>query len=396
MPKMAVSRDDTLLADDTERGATLAANPSLLAGSPAAAGHFGKQVLDVLVTGRSLTVLLTGSRIDRDGFRVACTLLRDAATGVDPAGVGLVVCNSDVDTGSARRDYRDLLGDAPFYVITDARETGASWAQLWTLREDPAVHVACAAEVHSSCALLAAEPAATIVPGVHLQAPLASAWLPRVLHLPDYADRDGRLDEPRLRSDAARAVDDGERGLARAVWPTPRMRYDAWLNRRLAIELTGLGTLVALRGRDPADFGTLLELGRVVALVRDALTRRSRELVATAGPVPVLDESGRVPAMPNGRLRNDWQRRWRQAVEAAALRHRNLLVLSPWDLFPAGAPAEYRYANLLPVLRFADACTFPRAPGLAAWTVEEYANFHRQAAAVLQQRVQQRQIADPD
>ncbi len=99
--------------------------------------------------------------------------------------------------------------------------------------------------------------------------------------------------------------------------------------------------------------------------------------------------------MPSGRLRDGWLQRWREAVDSAAQRHRNLVVLSPWSLFPEGGAAPYGYANLVPLLRYADACALPPPPNIAGWSLGEFVNFHRQVMAVLQQRSSQRQIAEP-
>ena len=44
-------------------------------------------------------------------------------------------------------------------------------------------------------------------------------------------------------------------------------------------------------------------------------------------------------------MRNGWRARWLDAVESSAVRHRNILVLSPWSLFPAKQPADYRFAD---------------------------------------------------
>ena len=77
---------------------------------------------------------------------------------------------------------------------------------------------------------------------------------------------------------------------------------------------------------------------------------------------------------------------WQQAVQASLVRHRNLLVISPWSLFPAGGAADFRYAELLPLLRHADACAFNKTVSIAHWNLKEFKCFHQRARAVLQQR----------
>jgi hypothetical protein len=87
-----------------------------------------------------------------------------------------------------------------------------------------------------------------------------------------------------------------------------------------------------------------------------------------------------------GVVRLDWQKRWRKALDFAAIRHRNLLAMSPWSVFPTGEPADSRYSDLLPLLEFADACAFPAPPCLRGWNTNEYKHFHRHAWAVLERR----------
>ncbi|MDJ0812238.1 MAG: hypothetical protein QNJ23_00805 [Woeseiaceae bacterium] len=376
---------------------TLAADAMLLAESPAAAEHFVQQALDVLVANRPLavSVLPTGATVA--GVTAVGALLREAlaAADADPGDVALTVPAGHVPVQTLWRLRCDALGAGPMFFTGGPRDAEADWRVLWGLRTEPHVRLAAATEVTSACRLLTAEHAAAVVPGIELQAPVASAWVRCEIGLPDFIDRSGRVDEPQLLSAADRAVETADAELACAEWPTPRMRHDAWLNRRLAIEVTGIGTLVAERGLDPADFGTLLDVGRLVARLRSVLVRKSRRLAAARGALPALEQAGRMAPLQDRRLQDGWQRHWRRAVDAAAVRHRNLLVISPWSLFPAGETASYPYANLAPVLRHADACTFPAPPDLSAWTFGEFVNFHRQVAAVLQQRIHQRQIAEP-
>ena len=108
--------------------------------------------------------------------------------------------------------------------------------------------------------------------------------------------------------------------------------------------------------------------------------------------MPALDQADPGRLLPGGRIGEGWAWRWRQALEAAAVRNRNLLVLSPWSIFPPGS-ADLRFANLLPLLRYADVCCFDEPRDSTAWNPSEFRNFHQQAAAVLQQRNVAHQIA---
>jgi hypothetical protein len=397
MPEMAVSRDHTLLAANTERGATLAADAQLLTESPAAAEQFRQQAFDILVAGRALAVSVLPAGAENSGVAAVCGLLQAsvAAADADPGSVALTVPANCLPVSALWRIRRDYLGVGLLFLTSGPRAADTDWQALWELRMEPQLRLAAATEVTSACPLLAAEPAMAVVPGIEVQAPVTSAWVRRKISLADFADARGGVDEAALLGAAEGAVDAGDRELARAEWPTARMRHDAWLNRRLAIEVTGIGTLVARQGLDPADFGTLRAVGRLVARLRSAVVDRSRRLAASCGALPALEQAGRVATLADERLQDGWRRHWRQAVDTTALRHRNLLVIAPWSLFPAGEPANTAYANLVPLLRHADACTIRAPADLSDWSLGEFVNFHRQVAAVLQQRMHQRQIAEP-
>jgi hypothetical protein len=84
--------------------------------------------------------------------------------------------------------------------------------------------------------------------------------------------------------------------------------------------------------------------------------------------------------------RNDWHRRWRRALANSAVRHRNLLVLSPYSVLPAADHSVIDLIDLLPALHHADAFSFanPRSDGCR--NADEFATFHRRAFAVMQRR----------
>jgi hypothetical protein len=84
--------------------------------------------------------------------------------------------------------------------------------------------------------------------------------------------------------------------------------------------------------------------------------------------------------------KNDWDLRWRRAVQNSAVRHRNMLVMSPYSVLPSGAGAVGDFVDLLPVLHHADAFSFsrPRLDGFRSR--DEFVNFHRRAWAVMQRR----------
>ena len=78
---------------------------------------------------------------------------------------------------------------------------------------------------------------------------------------------------------------------------------------------------------------------------------------------------------------------WRSAL------HRNLLTLSPWDVFPRGQPADYRYINLLPLLARANSVSFRRDVDICHWNVKEFRGFFERVSAILRSSGETRLIA---
>jgi hypothetical protein len=79
----------------------------------------------------------------------------------------------------------------------------------------------------------------------------------------------------------------------------------------------------------------------------------------------------------------DWGRRWKKAVQDVAVRHRNLTSISPWDVFPREKPADLRYANLLPITRFADSLSFQCDVSISHWNVNDFKGFHERVLAIM-------------
>jgi hypothetical protein len=268
------------------------------------------------------------------------------------------------------------------------------WLQLWHLRMTGMVRVACAPFVSAQCPLLSLELAQGVVPSAAIQASVGSAWLPMRVDVSRFADNSGSLHETALEETLCRAVEIGDELHGLIAWPTAQMRHDAWLNRRLAVNLTGFGDLALKRNVDPTQFTALEQLCDVVRWAQDILHRQSRRIATRAGYLPALEQGDPSRALPGGEIRNGWHRRWREAVELVAIRHRNLLVLSPWSVFPTKQPADYRYADLLPLLGYANACTFSGPPSASNWDVDMFKSFHQRAWAVLQQRDVAHEIAE--
>jgi len=393
-------------------GVTLSVNARPALVSDGAAAQFRQQAFDVLAGGLRLSVSVCelGESIDAAAaFSGICSILRKAMddAGASPDRVEIVVDAEALAPQAASRARRELLGDGPIYLLPgqfamhadnscgERRQRGPVWPQLWQACTTGNVRTAFASAVYSQCSLLSAENATGVLPETAIQVPAGTAWLPMRIDISRFVNDGGSLHENKIEHALCRCVEIGDMLHDVVYWPTARMRHDAWLNRRLAIVLTGFGDLSRRRKQDPALFASLKDLSELLRWMQDILQRQSQAVAKGAGNLPALEQTDPSRAFPKGQVRNGWRMRWRAAVEVAAIRHRNLLVLSPWSVFPANEPADYRYADLLPLLRFADACAFSRPPKLSHWSVSQFKSFHQRAWAVLQQRDLARQIAEP-
>ena len=275
----------------------------------------------------------------------------------------------------------------PRYVIVEAgRNDDRYWSGLWSARDDSNVHTAFADTVLPQCPLLSAERADHIVLPSGLQAPADSAWVHLRVDLATFVSSAGAIDGATLKRALENCVDTGEALHDETSWPTPEVRQDSWLNRRLGICVSGLGDILHIKGLAPTEHGSLRFLNQLLLFVRGTLLSRSRQIARCKKQLPAITLSDPSRQLPRGGIREDWQRRWREAATATRVRHRNLLVMSPWALFPSESRADYRYSELLPLLRHADACAFKRSQSISHWNVNEFKRFHQRARAVLQQR----------
>ena len=281
-----------------------------------------------------------------------------------------------------------------YVLLGDVEHGDRVWGALWELRTEPAVQTAFADRVLPQCPLLSAERGRAIVSPVGLQAPADSAWVCMGIDLACFAGRGGAVDEPALKRCLEACVDVGDALHDVLAWPTADLQHDAWLNRRLAIVLSGFGDLLRIRGMAPADHASLRYLNQLLLWLRMTAQSRSRAIAMRTEPLPAIALSDPSHGLPRGSVRDDWRRRWHEAVRATLVRHRNLLVISPWSLFPSGARADYEYAELLPLLRHSDACAFRRNMSIDHWNLKQFKQFHQRARAVLKQRVATAQIAE--
>jgi hypothetical protein len=272
---------------------------------------------------------------------------------------------------------RHVLGAGVLNVMIDASSFSRWRDWLWRTRLDPHRRIASWPLVQSACSLLATEAAGDVLPQSGLQVPVQSAWVLGRLSLERYATRTREVDVDALDADLDRlltAADELHDGVS---WPTPAMRQDAWLNRRVAIRLEGVGDLAAALGLDPGRHETLRRLDGVLLRCREVLVNRSRGLAAASETLPAITAAS--PCRDRGTA---WESRWLEAVRRSATRHRNLLALSPHAFFPGGV-ADYRYTNLLPLLSRADVCASSAAAPLQGWNINKFTSFHVHLGAIM-------------
>ena len=292
-----------------------------------------------------------------------------------------------------------LLGRGPHYVILDSlelqhhvceqvqREAERIWAFLWQQRgSDDRLMPAYAAAVRTPCPLLSDEATGGVLPGRGIQVPDGSAWVPIDLPLPHFADNEGELSWVALNHAIATCVDVGEQLLDLLCWSDAEQRHDVRHNRRLAVSVSGIGDLVLRRQADPADLECLRWLSQTIDRIHAEFWSRSKLMAAERALLPALVQSDPSSRWDDAQHRSDWHARWRKALENSAVRHRNLLVMSPYSVLPAATENRVGFIDLLPVLEYADAFSFADPPAFSGWNIKEFKHFHRRAWAIIQRQ----------
>ena len=248
------------------------------------------------------------------------------------------------------------------FFIVDARKRSAPgqdefvWHRLWEMRDVVPVRGVWPAVVSSPCPLLPDEAADAVLLETGVQVPGATAWATSQLDIMTFTSATGEVSIERLDAELADCVARGEARHEDGNWASSCLAHDSHLNRRLAIWVRGWGSLVARRGDDPRQLATLRRLEDLAAHVRETLRQASLRLARDRGHCAAIDVTG-ARILQHG---TEMHARWRRAIDASALRHRNLLTLSPWDIFPTGMPADAGHLDLLPLLACADSVTFHR------------------------------------
>ena len=271
-----------------------------------------------------------------------------------------------------------------YFVVDSDREVSPQqsalvWQRLWEMRDLAPITAVLPAVVSSPCPLLPDEAASAIVIPMRSQVPEDSAWIPLEVDLCRFLSHKGEMRLAGLDAALRSRVAEGERRHDTSSWSSPAQRHDSWLNRRLSVFVRGWGDVIAQREVDPSSIEALREARAIANQVAATLTSASRIMAERDGHCPALDVAG-ASVLRHG---NEMDLRWRRAVAANALRHRNLLTLSPWDVFPRHEPADLRYLNLLPILACANSVSYRRDVDISHWNVNEFKSFYTRVSAIL-------------
>ena len=253
------------------------------------------------------------------------------------------------------------------------------WQRLWEMRDLTPICAVMPANVTSACPLLPDETANALHVASLTQVPAGTAWVSLELDLVEYLRRDAGIRYGRLEQDLRALVAEGERRHDETRWEDDEQQADSNNNRRLSVFVRGWGDLVLLREREPLALETLRELESLADRMCTILIEESRVAAAESGYCPAHDIAG-ARVLRHGREMNA---RWRRAVMDNGLRHRNLLTLSPWDVFPRGEPADFRYMNLLPIVRMAHSVSMQRDVDISCWDARDFKAFHERVSAIL-------------
>ena len=378
--------------------------------SGAAAAEVNERVVNALAAGVPLTLALGHLEQEPaiehtlEAFCIALkAALRNVVHAADLVSVSL---RSHMLPIQAFLVITSILGRGPRYVMLDSLQmqdhadlrvqamSRTNWLELCHRRDgvEPARAVY-SESVRSRCALLADEKTASILPSLAMPVPAGTAWLPLEIFLPDYSDGGGHLHIPTLRSALRACLDIADELSPLLNWPCAEQQRDLQANNRIALLLTGIGDLVCERQLDPGEIRSLRWVERIVTAIQTELREYSGALARDHETLPSLLQSDPSNAWRSIEHKLAWSARWQQALEEQAVRHRNLLVLSPYSVLPRNAAMSPAFTDLLPVLAHADAVSFSDVPDLSMWSPGEFSGFHKRAWTVIMRECRRTRIA---
>jgi hypothetical protein len=227
------------------------------------------------------------------------------------------------------------------------------WAGLTELaHRDAGVALVLQHTSRPSCALAAGERGDAVLPCSLFEARAMTAWLAFEIDLAATGFGGRRADLLTVRRLLQAGLRLADNLMDQLDWTCPELGQDALVNRRLAVHVTGVGDVIDRLDLDPAAFPTVRLAVRWIKLLRRMMVRESNRLARTRGIYPgfeVRDLESTLSRTYGG----DYARR---VLRQAGLRHRHLLVLSPYGVFPRGGSRHPPggYLHLLPVLGCAD------------------------------------------
>lgn len=352
-------------------------------------GHeLATEVLQALSHGVPVTIDVSAVVGSADEFEAFCRDLGER--GVAPSATVSLYCEKPTISLRALALIACChLGNGRRYVgLTDPASVPTSdWRYLWQRANSRwAVLPVYADTVAAGSPLLCDEHACSVLPLIGLKVPQASAWLPMRLNLERFADLQGRIREDALERALHTAVNVGERLLQALHWTPGPASDDARRNRRIAVQLDGIGDLVHLQGSDPGDLSVQRDLHRLLSHISKQLKCHSAALASQSGACPAISRLNPALQISDAERRRTWSEQWQSALERHALRHRNLLSMSPYAVIPRGPANRAAWADLLPLMALADSFSFvaPRAP--KGWNLLDYKAFHCRAAAQIARR----------
>ncbi|MEE8235312.1 MAG: hypothetical protein V3R53_00860 [Gammaproteobacteria bacterium] len=234
-----------------------------------------------------------------------------------------------------------------------AENPDSIWERLTrTSHQDPGVVLIPAATTLPLSDLHSSERCEVAMPQSLFEAPADSAWLALQLDVSRLADPVAGIGFRRLRPILRAGLRFADNLVDCVEWPWASLRLDAMLNRRVAVHLVGIGDLVDKLDLDPLDFRSLQLVARWLGLMKRVLIRESAALARRRGPFPGLGVNDLVRNLAPHYGLKDAERLIRQH----SLRHRHLLAISPWAIFPSSASKHptIEYCNLLPAISCAD------------------------------------------
>ena len=261
--------------------------------------------------------------------------------------------------GLARPRLVLRLPDRLMQVLQNERSGGrhseaiGRWQGLTGLAQrEPGVHLVLQQTTRPACTLASSERADAVLPMSLFETRADSAWLALQLRLDRLHAADMAAALAELRELLRAVLRLADNLVDQLDWPSPELAQDALVNRRLALHVTGIGSLADRWSLDPANSRSVSLLLRWLGLVRRLLVRESNALARERGPFPGLE----LRQLARSLSRSLGEERARRVLRRAGLRHRHLLVLSPWDVFPEAAPRWplATYLQLLPTIRHAD------------------------------------------